>query len=195
MVTQHFYLLISRIASSTQHLHTATMVQAPRSKPTILWVNGSFSPASFYVTMAGHVQSQGYEIIVETLPSSARAPPEMPATMTEDAAFFHDVAEKLADQGKDIVLVMHSYGGIVGTECSKHLSKPEREEVGKPGGIVRLVYFTCVLPEVGSSLADLNPVGLPPWIIIRDDVGHTSRPELFPSCRQWSWAKCSYCHF
>lgn len=147
------------------------MVQALTTKPTILWVNGSFSPASFYTTVAEKVRSRGYEIVLDTLPSSARAPPEQPATLAEDAAHFHDIAEKLADQGKEIVMVMHSYGGVVGSECSKGLSKPERREAGKPGGIVRLVYFTCVVPEVGVSLRDLLPGDDVPWLTIRDDVG------------------------
>lgn len=151
------------------------MVQALTSKPTILWVNGSFTPASYYATMAENVRSQGYEIVVDTLPSSARTPPEQPATMTEDADFFHDIAEKLADQGKDIVLVMHSYGGVPGTECSKGLSKADRQEAGKPGGIIRLVYLTCVVPDVGVPMKESVPPL--PFIIGREDVCYLSYPK------------------
>lgn len=147
------------------------MVNALPIRPTIVWVNGSFSPASFYADMAEHIRSQGYEIIVKTLPSSARTPPEQPATLAEDAAFFHDIVEGLSDQGKDVVLVMHSYGGVVGSECSRGLSKEERAAVGKAGGITRLVFLTCVVPEVGASLQDTTSSGSPPWLIVREDVG------------------------
>jgi pimeloyl-ACP methyl ester carboxylesterase len=90
--------------------------------------------------------------------------------MADDAAHFHNIAEKLADQGKDIVLVMHSYGGVVGTECSQGLSRTERKEAGKLGGIIRLVYLTSVVPEVGVSLRELLPGDELPWLVVRDDV-------------------------
>ncbi|KAK4935872.1 hypothetical protein LTR10_023130 [Elasticomyces elasticus] len=129
--------------------------------------------------MAEHVRSQGYEIVVDTLPSCSRAPPERPATMAEDAVHFHDIAEKLADQGKEIVMVMHSYGGVVGTECSKGLSRTERKEAGKAGGIIKLVYFTCVVPGVGISLRELLPGDDLPWLIVRDDVPEESAQPTF----------------
>jgi pimeloyl-ACP methyl ester carboxylesterase len=86
--------------------------------------------------------------------------------MADDAAFFHGIVEELADQGKDVVLVTHSYGGVVGTEASKGLSKSERTEAGKDGGLVRLVYLTSVVPTPGNSLGDLMGTLLPTYIKI-----------------------------
>lgn len=145
------------------------MVQAltgRSEKPAILIVPGSFSPASFYADLVAALQSHGYEVVAETLLSSARSPVrgEKAATMQEDAKFFHDIAEKLADQGKDVVIVTHSYGGIPGTECSKGLSKEERKAAGKPGGISRFVYVTSVVPSPGKSLKDLMGDLVPAFI-------------------------------
>lgn len=138
--------------------------------PTIVWINGSFSPASFYADVSDGLRARGYDIVVDTLPSSARTPPEKPATMKEDAAYFHDIVEKLCDQGKDIVLAMHSYGGVVGSECSRALSKAERTAAGQRGGITQLVFVTCVVPDVGVSLRELTASGSSPWLILREDV-------------------------
>jgi pimeloyl-ACP methyl ester carboxylesterase len=147
------------------------MVQDPTSdivKPAIVIVPGSFSPASFYADVVDALGSYGYEVIVETLLSSARSPlrGEKAATMQEDADLFHDIVERLADQGKDVVLVTHSYGGIVGTECSKGLSKEERKALGKTGGISRFVYVTSVVPTPGNSLKDLMGDLLPPFLTV-----------------------------
>ncbi len=136
------------------------------AKPAIVIVPGSFSPASFYADLLSALQSHGYEAIVETLLSSARSPlrGEKAATMEEDAQFFHDIAEKLADQGKDVVIVTHSYGGIPGTECSEGISKDERKAAGKPGGVSRFVYVTSVVPPPGKSLKDLMGDLVPSFI-------------------------------
>lgn len=61
--------------------------------------------------------------------------------------------EKLADEGKNIVLVPHSYGGVPTTESTKGLSRAERQAQGKPGGIVRLAYMTCLVPAMGMPAA------------------------------------------
>ncbi|KAK5553546.1 hypothetical protein LTR46_008521 [Exophiala xenobiotica] len=134
------------------------------TKPTVVIVPGSFSPAYFYDVVVDKLRENGFETIVDNLPSASRSPPEPAATMADDAAFFHDIVEKLADQGKDVVLVTHSYGGVVGTEASKGLSKSERTEAGKYGGLVRLVYLTSVVPTPGNSLGDLMGTLLPTYI-------------------------------
>lgn len=135
-------------------------------KPAIVIVPGSFSPASFYHDVVDALQSHGYEALVETLQSSARSPlqDEQAATMQEDADFFHGIVEKLADQGKDVVIMTHSYGGIPGTECSKGLSKKERRAAGKTGGVSRFVYVTSVVPVPGKSLKDLMGDLVPSFI-------------------------------
>ncbi len=134
------------------------------AKPTIVIVPGSFSPAYFYDAVVDKLREGGFETIVGNLPSASRSPPEPAATMADDAAFFHDIVEKVADQGKDVVLVTHSYGGVVGTEASKDLSKSERKEAGKEGGLVRLVYLTSVVPTPENSLADLMGTLLPTYL-------------------------------
>lgn len=71
--------------------------------------------------------------------------------MADDAAHFHGLAETLADEGRDIVIVTHSYGGIPGTEAAKGLAKSDREAEGKKGGVIKLVYLTSIVPPVGGS--------------------------------------------
>jgi pimeloyl-ACP methyl ester carboxylesterase len=143
---------------------------SPASRPTIVWVSGSFSPASFYADVADGVRAKGYDFVVDTLPSSARAPPEKPATLSEDAIHFRNIVEDLCDQGKDVVLAMHSYGGVVGSECSQGLSKAERTALGKLGGIAHLIFVTCIVPDVGASLKDVTISGRSPWLIFREDA-------------------------
>ncbi|KAJ9637543.1 hypothetical protein H2204_004692 [Knufia peltigerae] len=123
--------------------------------PAVVFIPASFSPTSFYNKTIDKLRVIGIEAIIHSLPSASRRPPEQAATLAEDVAYFHDVVAKLVDQGKEVALVMHSYGGIVGTEVCRGLTKKEREGNGMKGGLVRLVYVTAVVPMLGQSLNDV----------------------------------------
>lgn len=75
--------------------------------------------------------------------------------MYDDAKFIASEVEKLADAGKDVILIGHSYAGIPVSESARGLSKEERKEQGKPGGLVNLAYLTCLVPPVGGNAISL----------------------------------------
>ena len=57
---------------------------------------------------------------------------------------------------------MHSAGGVTGSEATKNLSKPARQQTGKPGGVVRMVYLCAFAAPEGASV--YNPTtGPAPW--------------------------------
>jgi pimeloyl-ACP methyl ester carboxylesterase len=127
------------------------------SKPSILIVPGSFARPEFYDPIVSAVHSYGYPIHALHLPSVApeTGPTGPPPSLYDDAAFIAGEIEKLADEGKDVVLVAHSYGGVPATESLKGLSKEERAKDGKKGGVVRLAYLTCLVPAVGVNSASV----------------------------------------
>lgn len=71
--------------------------------------------------------------------------------MYDNAAMIAAEATKFADQGKDVMLIAHSYGGVPASEAIKGLSKAERERYGKKGGIVRVAYMTTLVPDLGAA--------------------------------------------
>ena len=76
--------------------------------------------------------------------------------MFDDAAAIAATVTWLADDGKDVVLVLSSYAGFPGTEGSFGLSKASRTKQGQSGGIIGIVYVAAFLPSVGDSVAELN---------------------------------------
>lgn len=76
--------------------------------------------------------------------------------MKEDIENIKSTLTKLADQGNDIVLVMHSAGGLLGNEGAVGLSKPERQAEGKPGGIVAAIYVAAIVPNLGKTILEMN---------------------------------------
>ncbi|KAK3116867.1 hypothetical protein LTR53_002307 [Teratosphaeriaceae sp. CCFEE 6253] len=132
--------------------------------PSIILIPGSFSPANFYYGIVKSLMQAGYEAVVYDLPSASRKPPARAATLVEDAAFFHREAEKLAGQGKEVVLVPHSYGGLVASECVKGLSRVERDAANEVGCVSKIIWLMCVIPPEGSSLQAVLGTLVPDFI-------------------------------
>lgn len=123
-------------------------------KPFTLIVPGGMTPATVYDPVVEEVTKRGQDIRALTLPSvrlhSETGPVREPPTMYEDAAFIAKEAEALADAGRDVIIISHSYGGVPATESVRGLSKAARRKEGKPGGVVRLAYMTALIPELGD---------------------------------------------
>ncbi|KAJ7342545.1 Alpha/beta hydrolase fold-1 [Mycena albidolilacea] len=122
------------------------------TKPAIVIIPASFSPLSLYSAVIADLESHGYSVHGVELQTVGRR--EKAPSMYDDAAAVASVASKLAEEGKDVVLVAHSYGGLVACEASKGLAKSVREKEGKQGGIARIVFVAAVVPSEGQSLMD-----------------------------------------
>ncbi len=124
------------------------------STPAFLLSPGSFAAAEFYATVMSAVTAAGYSIEYLDLPSIApttAAPKTAPPTMYDDAVFIAEKTRRLADEGRDVVLIGHSYGGVPAIESTKGMSKEERAKHGLKGGIVKLAFITSLVPPVGVS--------------------------------------------
>lgn len=146
---------------------------------------GSFAVPEFYDPVVDAVVARGYEIRALHLPTVGLKTGEgregAPLTMNDDAAFIAKEVERLADEGKDVVLIGHSYGGVSMTQSSKGLEIKERKKRGKTGGIVSLAYITSVVPAVGTSAMDvLADVPAENKLDLKTDVG--SFPPVILSC-------------
>ena len=133
-------------------------------KPTILLGPGSFALPEFYDPVMEPVATKGYEIRGLHLPSvsvKSETRDGGPPTMYDDAAFIATAIAKIADGGKDVVLIAHSYGGVPATESTKGLGKQERQNQGKKGGVVNIAYMTAIVPAIRTAamsvLADVPP--------------------------------------
>ena len=122
------------------------------TKPTIVLIPGSFCSAALMwdavIDKLHHVGYDALAVELQTVSPPSTAPPK---TMADDAAHIHGIVEALANDNKQILLVMHSYGGIPGTQAVKDLTAKERQEQGKGGGLTGLVYVSSLLINEGQS--------------------------------------------
>lgn len=127
-------------------------------QPAIVLATGSFSLPEFYDRMFDPLRAKGYSISVPMLRTVKRLGTDVgpPPSMYDDAELIASEARKFADEGKDVVIFGHSYGGTPASEAVKGLSKAEREKEGKKGGVVRLGFITCLVPDVGAAAPSAN---------------------------------------
>jgi hypothetical protein len=137
------------------------------SNPTILFVPGAWHPPSSFDLLASQLKSNAYETAGVKLASVGANPPLK--SFAPDVEAIQSHLHTLCDQGKDILVFVHSYGGIIGSEAIKGYIKSEREKQGKKGGVTHL-YFCCafVLPEGASLWKALQEKPLP-WFDIAED--------------------------
>ncbi|KAL2206764.1 hypothetical protein CC79DRAFT_1385942 [Sarocladium strictum] len=126
---------------------------------SIVFVPGSFSEPELCDGILDPLRERGYDVhgihLRSALPKEAKpSGPPIP-TMYDDAKVIADKLRELADEGKDVVIFAHSYGGTPASESLKGLSKASRQAEGKTGGVVRLAFITCLIGEVGQSAGEL----------------------------------------
>jgi alpha-beta hydrolase superfamily lysophospholipase len=132
------------------------------SHPAVVIVPGSFVPAHIYHAsgFVDKLKAAGYDTVEVIDLATVGQPKEQIPSMADDAALVAAALEKLTEQGKDVLLMPHSYGGIPASEGMKGYAKSQRVKEGKTGGVVAILYVTSVVPKVGESTADTLPVSL-----------------------------------
>ncbi|KGO37045.1 hypothetical protein PEX1_007030 [Penicillium expansum] len=147
-----------------------------KQKAHVVIVPASFAPPSLYSDFVQHLSEYGLSATTVDLPSVGNRDPLPAASMMEDAEHIKMVTTKLADYGHEIILLMHSYGGVCGTESTAGVSKAERQALGKTGGIVHLVYISSPVPEIGGSIVTMMGEKMPHFIKLEGDY-LTSEPD------------------
>jgi pimeloyl-ACP methyl ester carboxylesterase len=135
----------------------------PDNRPTIVLVHGAFVDGSGWAGLHRILRDDGYPVIVVQNPTNSLA---------DDVAV---TRRAIAAAESNVVLVGHSYGGVVITEAG-----------GDPK-VSALVYIAAFAPDQGESVSSLNanaPPGAPPLPILPPVDGYlildkTKFPAIF----------------
>ena len=107
------------------------------------------------------LESHGFNSVCSKQPSFKT----LSVSMYDNAEFIRAETTKLVEDGKDVIVVMHSYGGVVGTKAIyEDLSKQPRQLKGLSGGVTGLLYICAFVLPVGASLGTAFDGQLPPFI-------------------------------
>ena len=134
-------------------------------KPTVLFVHGAWHTNEGFAQVQNYLSDAGYGIKNVQLPSSTPNGPYVQG-IDEDVEVVRNALNDVVETESDIILVVHSYGGIVGSSAAKGFWKKQRREKDKDGGIVHMVFISAVALDEGVSVKDGIGGKLPPWLTI-----------------------------
>lgn len=131
-------------------------------KPTIVFVHGAWHNPSCWDATRKELEKHSYSSVAPSLPSVGRSPSV--TSHHEDTAVVRKELERLVvSEGKEVVLVMHSYGGIAGSEAVNGLEKAGRKE---KGGVISALFIAAFLVPKGNSLLGMFDNQLPPYLFL-----------------------------
>lgn len=122
-------------------------------KPTLVFIPGAWHSATIWDQTASFLETQQYKCVRVELPTTAPNP---------SASFFDDLEATrsaiLAEttQGRDVVVVVHSYGGMVGNSAIKGLTRPKKDAsspANEPSGghVIGLIMMASGFTATGVS--------------------------------------------
>lgn len=141
------------------------------TKPTVVLVPGAWHSPVHYSLVTNLLNQKGYQVVSQRLPSVNSSTPKL-ISVTTDADFIrNEMILPLLDQGKDILLIAHSYGGSPGAAAAYGLSKAERTAAGENGGIIGLIFIAAFLAETGLSVLAALGGQFSPFVVVNNVTG------------------------
>ena len=160
------------------------------SKPVLVFVPGAWHLPFHYSPLLECLNHEGFITISERNPSCDCTNPDDTSTAS-DAASIRKIILSQVDNGHEVVVVMHSYGGFPGAAAAQGLSKRETQIAGKPGGVIGLIFFCAFIANEGDSLIGKLPGSVRfDWMVldvsllegsnrIITDVDHPSQTDKY----------------
>ncbi|KAH6613162.1 Alpha/beta hydrolase fold-1 [Boeremia exigua] len=131
-------------------------------RPTIVFAPGAWHSSECFYPVVERLHARGWSTESVSYPSYGAEPPNK--TLIDDVASVRTTLEQLINQGREIVLVAHSYGGLVAANATEGLAKEHQAKVGRKGGVIMLVYLAAFVVPKGKGMADMFGGQLPSWI-------------------------------
>lgn len=123
--------------------------------PSIAIVPGFWEGIEPFGDVISFLRRKDFEIIISPLVSTGTTSPGNPS-MEDDIAAIRKPIEAAVMEGKDVVAVMHSAGGFLGSNAIGGLGAKARKEQGLGGGVIGIVFITGAIFPEGFEHGDLS---------------------------------------
>lgn len=121
------------------------------SKLTFVLVHGAFHRPVVWDHVISELNKAGYSAVAPGLPSSDPRRKDSPVPdNSEDVATIRKTVSDLVEE-QDVVVVMHSLGGLSGSDALDGLDKKTCASKGLKGGVIRLVLVAAYLVPEGFT--------------------------------------------
>jgi alpha-beta hydrolase superfamily lysophospholipase len=127
-----------------------------KSDIAVVVVQGCFQKPLVYEPLSAGIREHGYLTVQPELPTGTNSEISdfTKKDLNDDTKVVQDVIRDLVEEkGLKVVVVMHSYGGLVGSNAIlQEWSLDKRQSLRLSGGVAHLFYFSAFIMGVGQSV-------------------------------------------
>ncbi|KAI0897139.1 alpha/beta-hydrolase [Annulohypoxylon nitens] len=131
-----------------------------QKNPVLVFSPGAWHTPDFFEPTTSPLREAGYTYDLISLPSvgaELRSPPQIPQNFDPDVAAIRGTVTKHLDSGHDVILIVHSYSGVVGSEAVVGLDRASRSHLGKSTAVTHLIYVAALVIPAGVRLLAFRP--------------------------------------
>ncbi|KAH7154582.1 Alpha/beta hydrolase fold-1 [Fusarium sp. MPI-SDFR-AT-0072] len=159
-------------------------------KPVLLFVHGAWHPPKCYDAIKSALTNLGYECVIPKLPSVG--PESHGVTWEADKTKIIETAEPFFNQGRDVVLIAHSYGGIPATAATQDQGTEDRAKRGLKGGFHSVIFLAAfAIPVKGWDLITTFGGAYPPWLQAGEKYTKNQITRMAKGARESVYSGCS----
>lgn len=131
------------------------------TKPHVVAIPGAWHSHAAFAEVTKRLEAAGYTVHSRQMPSVGNSNP--PEDLSQDIEATRELVLKAIGDGNDVIVVPHSWSGIVVGSALVGLGKKQREAKGEKGGVVRGAYICSFIVPEGVSLMDCLQHKIPGW--------------------------------
>ncbi|KAI1826493.1 Alpha/Beta hydrolase protein [Xylaria intraflava] len=146
--------------------------------PLIVLVPGAFATPACFDKLVAHLGE--FQTYPAAYPSCNPADP-FNATCMSDITAMRRILLSLLDQKRDVVILAHSYGGIVAGSAAKGLDQDTRSAQGYSNAVVGLIYVSGNISLEGESLLEASGGGGAPPPFVKADTPSEGLAVIAPA--------------
>jgi pimeloyl-ACP methyl ester carboxylesterase len=164
---------------TASHINSQPQITLKMSdKPVLLFVHGAWHPPKCYDAIKLALTNLNYQCIIPKLPSVG--PESHGVTWEADKTKIIETAEPFFNQGREVVLIAHSYGGIPATAATEGQGTEERAKRGLKGGFHSIIFLAAfAIPVKGWDLITTFGGAYPPWLQAGEKYAKVSNIKAF----------------
>lgn len=144
------------------------------SNTTVVFVPGAWHSPDAFKDVGAQLEKSGYRARYVDLVSVGASPALK--DFSADVKAVRSVIKPEVDEERNVVVVVHSYGGLPGNEAVKDLDLDSRKKAGKKGGVSHIFFCCSFIIDEGQSLHSAFGNQDLPWFNI-DDKKEIVRPD------------------
>ncbi|PSN60280.1 alpha/beta-hydrolase [Corynespora cassiicola Philippines] len=131
------------------------------SKPAIVLAHGAWHTPEAFGLVTKRLEDAGYSVHGRKLPSVGNDNP--PEDLSQDITAVQELVTEAIGDGNDVIVIPHSWAGIIVASALSGWGKKEREERGLKGGVVKFAYICAFMIPENVSLMDAIQHQVPHW--------------------------------